>query len=253
MTAHKNTTIVFNENGFLAAVIDPFNTSDYAACLRLRHTYFVSTRGWISCNGTMQETDRYDPYCEHLAVFHNTHVLAYLRLLPWQEHTGFMLEHDFKCLLAPHEKNSIIHQNSAELSRLVIAPRSPSCDFSHTMLPEKEVSNGLITLAGRATENGSSSNGAGPAPFTPHVLEMLLKLLYHTSLQQGIECYYIVVEPRLLKILQRKFGVPFKPIGNVHTLLDGTQTVAAFTTLRDIEDSIKQRWPQKYQWYQPMP
>jgi N-acyl-L-homoserine lactone synthetase len=221
-------------------------------CLRLRHAYFVSTRGWVSCNGTMQETDRYDPYCQHLAVFHNTHILAYLRLLPWNQDTGFMLEHDFSCLLSPHEQKTIIHTNSAELSRLVIAPDAGRCDDSHTLLPEQEVSNGLILPAGRATANGRASNGTPPAQFTPHVLEMLLKLLYHVSLEGGIECYYIVVEPRLLKILQRKFGVPFKPIGNVHTLPDGTQTVAAFTTLQDIEASIKHRWPQKYQWYRQL-
>lgn len=255
MTFHKNKFII-KEHGFRATIVDPINTSEYAACLRLRHTYFVSTRGWVSCNGTIQETDHYDPYCQHLAVFHNTHILAYLRLLPWQEHTGFMLEHDFSCLLTSHEQKSIIHKHSAELSRLVITPdaqRPYECDKNHTLLPEKEVSNGSITPTEGATISSSASNVTEPIEFTPHVLEMLLKLLYHTSRQQGIECYYIVVEPCLLKILQRKFGVPFKPIGKGHTFPDGTKTVAAFTTLRDIETSIKERWPHKYHWYRQLP
>lgn len=251
--------IVVKENTYLAKVVDPLNTAEYDACLRLRHNYFVQHRGWVTCNGLGEETDHYDPFCQHLAVFQNDHILAYLRLLPWQPHTGFMLEHGFACLLTEEERSSLIHDHSAELSRLVIAPeahsRAYTCDKSHTLLCETEptTSQDSIMPLESATPNGIASRIAEPTQFTPHVLEMLLKLLYHVSLRQEITTYYIVVEPPLLKVLQRKFGIPFKPIRKPHTFPDGTHTVAAFTTLTDIEDSIKRRWPHKYDWYQQLP
>jgi N-acyl-L-homoserine lactone synthetase len=225
----------------------------------LRHSYFVSTRGWATCNGSREETDHYDPFCQHLAVFQNDHILAYLRLLLWQPTTGFMLEHDFACLLSDEERTSLIHGHSAELSRLVIAPaahkKTHRYDESHTLLFQSgpQSPNGSIMLSESVTANDMASNGSETPQFTPHVLELLLKLLYRISLQQGIITYYIVVEPPLLKILQRKFGIPFKPIGKPHTFPDGTHTVAAFTTLEEIEESIKRRWPHKYRWYQQLP
>jgi N-acyl-L-homoserine lactone synthetase len=225
----------------------------------LRYEYFVRHRAWVTCNGSGEESDHYDPFCQHLAVFQNDHILAYMRLLPWQPHTGFMLEHDFACLLSDEERASLIHDHSAELSRLVIAPaaqnRTYKCDKSHTLICETEptsLGNSVMPLE-FATPDGIASKAAEPTPFTPHVLELLLKLLYHVSRQQGITTFYVVVEPPLLKILQRKFGIPFKPIGKPYTFPDGTHTVAAFTTLAEIEESIKRRWPRRYDWYQRHP
>ncbi len=253
--------LVVRSGNYHAKVVNPSNTPKYAACLRLRHTYFVSTRGWVSCNGTMQETDRYDPYCQHLAVFHNTHILAYLRLLPWQPHTGFMLEHDFKQLLAPQERKTIIHKHSAELSRLVIAPdaydklhasRNPyNCDISHTLLTQAEpqAANGLITPVGCAITSGSALNSSEPTSFTPHALELLFKLFYNTALHRGYEHFYVVVEPLWLRLFNRRFGLGFRAIGPVHIFPDGTRTVAAYASLFDLETSMQQHSMEKFRWY----
>lgn len=67
------------------------------------------------------------------------------------------------------------------------------------------------------------------------------------------EVVYIVVEPPLLHIMQRKFGIPFRPIGKACVLSDGTCTQAAVATLEDMERSIAEKFPERYAWYQQLP
>lgn len=233
----------------LARTVAP-RENEFDACLHLRHDYFVKHRGWVTCNGSGEETDHYDPFCQHLAVFHNDHILAYMRLLPWQPTTDFMLEHDFACLLTDEERASIIHENSAELSRLVIAP-----DAHNKSLSAAPVLGLAITPA---TQNDTCVNSenhmiSGNSFGRLAALYPLFKVFFHTARQQNIQTFYIVMEPPMLKILQRKFGIPFVPLGKPYTFPDGTVAQAAFTTLAETERSITARFPQRYAWYQQSP
>jgi N-acyl amino acid synthase of PEP-CTERM/exosortase system len=252
--------ILVKESTYFAKVVDPSTTAEYSNCLRLRHSFFCLERGWVPDTGTEQESDRYDPYCQHLAVFHhhNTYqdhkhqtLLAYMRLLPWNHQTGFMLEHDFKPLLTPQQRQSIIHTNSAELSRLVIAPEARQCDFSHTLLCETEpvAPGGSIMPEERATTSRSASNGTNRDQFSPHVMELLFKLMYQVSQHMGITCYYIVAEPTLLWILRRRFCLHFQSVGKPYTFPDGTQTQAAVAAIEDIEAELAAKDPRKLEWY----
>lgn len=209
-------------------------SSEFTACLRLRHTYFCLTRNWAPCNDSERETDIYDSFSQHLAIFENDHILAYMRLLPWQAKTGFMLEHDFACLLTDEERDSIVHDRSAEISRLVVA------NTFH------------VNSTGNAEKSDQPTSS--PNPFAHlDALYLLFRLFFHTARQNDIETFYIVVEPPTLRLLQRKFGIPFVPLGNTYTFPDGTVTQAAFTTLSDTERSIAAKFPERYEWYRQVP
>lgn len=204
------------------------------ACLRLRHSYFCLARKWAPCNDSERETDIYDSFSHHLAVSQNNQILAYMRLLSWQEKTGFMLEHDFACLLTDEERHLIVHERSAEISRLVVAN----------------------TFQANSTGNAEKSDQptGRPNPFAHlHALYLLFRLFFHTARQNDIETFYIVVEPPTLRLLQRKFGIPFIPLGNTYTFPDGTVTQAAFTTLSETERSIAAKFPERYEWYRQAP
>jgi N-acyl-L-homoserine lactone synthetase len=84
------------------------------------------------------------------------------------------------------------------------------------------------------------------------VLELLFKLMYQVSLQQGITSFYAVAESSLLTILRRKFCLPFQLIGNPHTFPDGTKTRAAFAYVSDIEQALGDRGPEKLEWYRTL-
>jgi N-acyl-L-homoserine lactone synthetase len=189
---------------------------------RLRHNYFVKERGWVSPDpdNPELEVDCYDLFCFHLAVFEQAenagdepHIAAYLRVLPWQEETGFMLQHEFSCLLP--KNYPLITSNSVELSRFVIAP--------------------YIKARGTAV--------------TQKVIELLLKLLYRLSLQQEWDAYYIVVEESWLTAFVRRYALPFTPVGEPFTFPDGTKTIAAVAYRSEMEESVRRSDPAKHAWY----
>lgn len=186
------------------------------ACFRLRYRYFVQERGWVTaemCQGEV-ERDRYDDYALHLAVFDGREVLAYVRVLPHRPELGFMLDSEFSPLLDEEERRALPRDRAAELSRLV-------CQGN---LPRRN-----------ATES--------------HPLELLLKLLYRVCVEYGFQQFYIVVEDAWLKPFARRFGLPFRILGQPQVFPDSTQTVAATATLAELQESMKQHSLQKYDWY----
>jgi N-acyl-L-homoserine lactone synthetase len=200
-----------------ARMLDATNPVDVLAYEQLRYGYFIKCKRWADhgkCPG--HESDHFDPYCHHLGVFEQEHLAAYLRVLPTTWPCGLMLDHDFRCLLTDEKHRSIIRENSVELSRLVIAP-----------------------------------DEAEPHPHRRNrqIIELLLKLLYHLSLQEGYLHFYIEVETSWLKPFARRFGLPFTPICDPYTFPDGTETVAAYASLQDLEQAVRSRSPEKYEWY----
>lgn len=191
---------------------------------RLRHDYFVRERSWIPSDPTTLgiESDRYDPYCRHLAAFDatSTHsgeasIAAYLRVLPWREEVGFMLSHDFSCLLSEIDRAQLGSQGSVELSRLVVAPH--------------------------IKEQGALA--------TRQVIELLLKLLYRLSVQENWSTYYIVVEEAWLTAFTRRFHLPFTRLGQAYTFPDGTRTCAAVAYREEMEHAMQLYDSAKYRWY----
>jgi N-acyl-L-homoserine lactone synthetase len=214
-------TIYFalSESRFDARTVNLADLNEASAFQRLRYDYFVGQKRWVCPDpqSPQREIDRYDPFAHHLAVFDGERMVAYLRALPWQQECGFMLDNEFRCLLPDEEEHLVIRQGAAELSRLVIAP---------------EYGNGSVYREG------------------PHVIEVLLKLLYHVSLDQRMEHFYVVVEESWLRPFARRFNMRFAPLGETHTFADGTRTMAAHSSLAQLEAAVRQESVEKLRWYQ---
>lgn len=189
------------------------------ACYRLRFVTFVENRGWVAKESLpfpKLETDAYDPHSIHLAVFQGGIVTAYLRILPYQPEVGFMLDSDFAPLLREGDRHCLPREGAVELSRLV-------CRNNYL----------------RSWKSNE-----------PHPVELLLKLLYQESKARGFQLFYIVVEEAWLRPFVRRFGLPFRVIGQPYTFPDGTRTVAAVATLEELEAGMKKHSTAKYNWYQ---
>ena len=206
------------ESGLLACVIGEEEAGRVRAYRELRHGYFVRERKWVTEDPKRpgEEADRYDGHCHHLGVFREEWLLAYLRMLPWIPEVGFMLDREFKALLSEQDRHSLPQEGAAEVSRLVVS--------------------------------GEPGFFAGPRE-KRLALELLFKLLYRLSLAQGYRRLYVEVETGWLAAFRRTFRFPFEPIGQPCRFPDGTETAAACADLADLEDSLRQRAPERLEWY----
>lgn len=207
-------TFCFTEGRFVTRCFraDP---SDMRQCLRLRFDYFVCKRRWVSADANLDgvEYDRYDVGAHHLGVFGGDALLGYLRALPWTESLGFMLEHEFSCLLPHGDVRGFRKADALEVSRLVLNP-DVQCEHCHT------------------------------------VVELLLKSLYHLAKRELKPIVYMVVEESWLRPFVRRFKLPLQTIGVPYTFPDGTRTVAAMTNIRELEELFAAKYPDKFRWYQ---
>gem|GEM_PF-1399522 len=217
------------EGDYLARLIAPTNCGEVEAYQQLRYDCFVRQRGWVAPDPLKpgREADGYDAHAWHLAVFDSdagsyaaaAPIAAYLRAVPWTAPCGFMLDREFSRLASAGEMSLLPRDKAVELSRLVVAPAACAPPESRS------------------------------GPDSPHVIEILLKLLYRLSLEAGIERYYVVVEAPWLRAFTRRFRLPFQTIGRPCTFPDGTATVAAYTTRTDLERSVAAHDPERYRWY----
>jgi N-acyl-L-homoserine lactone synthetase len=196
-------------------IIPSVDPAHFLACQRLRYNYFVCQRQWVAPDKTQSEIecDEYDDQAQHLAVFQGTQVVGYLRVIDRQASCGFMLEHDFRHLVAKENWPLIRQIGGIEISRLAISREIPY----------------------RAAKN---------------IFLLLFKLLYQLSLQQDYRHYVIVVEPHWLPLFARRFGFAFSPIGPVTPFPDGTLAVAAHAAVTGLEDVLFHQNPTLLAWFQ---
>jgi N-acyl-L-homoserine lactone synthetase len=206
----------FTQGGFIARLIDCTNDEEIRAYQSLRYEHFVLRKGWVGADPSRpgRETDRYDSHCHHLGVFEGQHLVAYLRVLPWQDDSGFMLEHEFRDLVPVDAVNGLRREGTVEISRLIVVPPPGT---------------------------GRSQTAA--------IAELLFKLVYGLGKRLGWAAYCIVVEEAWLRILNRRFEIPFAPLGEIHTYADGTRTLAAQARCDAAEQSMLETSPDKYGWY----
>ncbi len=211
----------FREGAYCARLISTADTLAFQACLQLRYGYFVQQRRWVGpraeCPG--QEWDRYDPHALHLAVYDSDNLIAYLRVLPYREEVGFMLDDEFQCLIA------------SQPASLLERPRTEDVELSRLVCQHQPL-----------------RSHSGKDQF--HPVELLLKLLYHVALNRGFEQFYIVVEENWLRPFARRFGLRFRVLDEPYTFPDGTRTVAASATLRELEAAMECFCRDKHAWYQ---
>jgi N-acyl-L-homoserine lactone synthetase len=211
---------VYQCPNYIARLLDPFNAEEAQAYERLRYEWFVRRRGWVAGDPQRPglESDGYDAHCFHCGVFEAEQLVGYVRALPGQAPTGLMLQHEFRALLGDgmqgKGEKQVAHEGAVELSRLVIAPHS----------------------------------GGGTAA-TIAVGELLFKLVYQLGKRQGWQEFYIVLEEAWLRLLNRRFHLPFAPLGVPHVFPDGTRTLVACARCADMEAAVLAVSPNKYRWY----
>jgi N-acyl-L-homoserine lactone synthetase len=207
---------VGGDAGTFARQINLSEPNEVTAFQELRYDYFVRQRGWVTPDPDLplREADAYDAFAHHLAVFKGDLVVAYVRVLPGNSPCGFMLEREFHSLLPATGPTIEMSKHSIELSRLVVAPPP--------ILPISEM---------RA------------------VTELLFKLLYWMSLHLDWQDYYIVVEQDWISVFNRRFHLPFQPLGQPFIFPDGTRTVAAHARVADLESALACSAPHKLAWY----
>ena len=140
--------------------------------------------------------------------------MAYLRALPWQAEPGLMLQHEFRDLVCQKQTSLLGQPGNVEISRLVVAP-PPGSERSESAA----------------------------------IAELLFKLVYRLGNRLGWRAYYIVLEEAWLRVLNRRFAIPFTPLGKPQTYADGTRTIAACAHCDDMERSMLSAAPDKYDWY----
>lgn len=211
-----------HQGSFVAHLIDGAKENEVRAYQQLRYECFVQRKSWVKEDPANPglEIDHYDAHCYHLGVFQQTsegkQLVAYLRALPWQEQPGLMLQHEFVDLVSPEAVGRLGQIGNVEISRLVVEP-----------LPGSDRSDSLA------------------------IAELLFKLVYSLGKHLGWTNYFIVLEEAWLRVLNRRFHIPFAPLGEVHTYADGTRTLAAHASCTEMERAMLANAPDKYQWYQP--
>lgn len=204
------------QGAFVARLIDSVSEDEVRAYQTLRYRCFVLDKRWVSADPAHpgREIDRYDPFCHHLGVFKGQQLVAYLRALPWQADPGLMLEHEFQDLIGEDAPKDLRRVGTVELSRLVVAPLPGS----------------------KRTE-------------TAELAELLFKLVYSLGHRLGWTGYCIVLEEAWLRVLNRRFALPFAPLGAPQTYADGTRTLAAYARCDTLEQAMQGTSPERYQWY----
>jgi N-acyl-L-homoserine lactone synthetase len=204
-----------SEGQYVARLLTAADSGEMARAQNMRHGYFVQKKAWVESDAenTDRETDRYDGLADHLAVFDGERMLAYVRVLPWLNPVGFMLERDFRCLMHETAIQALDREHGREISRLVLAP-----DIS-------------------------------PDAVLP-VSELLFKLLYRSCRSDGANNLYAVIEPAWLRRFNNCFKLSFRALGRVYRFPDGTRAVAAGAHMEELERSLLAADPLKLAWYQ---
>jgi N-acyl-L-homoserine lactone synthetase len=82
------------------------------------------------------------------------------------------------------------------------------------------------------------------------VTELLFKLLYQFCRAHHYEHLYAVLEAGWIRRFRHCFQLPFHPLGPSVKFPDGTRTVAAHAAISDLERTLRERNPDKLDWYQ---
>jgi N-acyl-L-homoserine lactone synthetase len=207
---------LLEESGLQARLIRSDDPDGRMACEALRYEFFVKARRWVAEDpgSPGRERDSYDDFSYHLGVFQGSEIAAYLRVLPWLPEVGFMLEREFRPLVGGDDMADLRRPGSVEVSRLAVRKGEP-----------------LLQPGERSA------------------VELLLKLLYRLSLVEGYRHFYVTVEKGWLRVFRRAFPFPFVRLGQPYVFPDGTETVAAYADLEDMEKAVREEAPDRFYWY----
>lgn len=147
---------------------------DVLKAYHLRHRVFAERLQWVPERQDRLESDVYDAWSSSIGIFSRDHALLGLVRMT-QAPLPFMIESEFSaCLVGQHEIRKEL--DTAEITRLAIAPD--------------------------ITDRGLSAK----------LMKLVFKGMYQWCVMHEVRYTYMVVEHRLLRVVER-MGWPCRPIG----------------------------------------
>lgn len=164
--------VAFHEGEFLVRTLE--TKGDLTQAYQLRHRVFAERLKWVPERPDRLEADEYDTWSTSIGVFANeTRLLGLVRMT--HAPVPFMLESDFSaCLMGSHRVRK--ETDTAEITRLAVDP----------------------AIADRG--------------LSARLMKVIFKGMYQWCLLHDVRYTYMVVEHRLLRVVQR-MGWPCRPIG----------------------------------------
>lgn len=170
-------SIVFTEGDLIVKTIEA--KDEMVKAYQLRHRVFAERLKWVPERTDRLEADVYDAWSTSIGVFnHRKDLLGLVRMT--HAPVPFMLESEFSaCLVGRHQVRK--ETDTAEITRLAIDPE--------------------------IADRGLSAR----------LMKTVFKGMYQWCLQHEVRYTYMVVEQRLLKVVQR-MGWPCRAIGEAVAL-----------------------------------
>jgi len=203
--------MIFNEDKFEVKKLN--SVKEIEKAYELRYQVFSEELKWFPENNSQKDIDKYDQYSIHFGIFSHLEKLeekelvGYCCIIP--PNNNFMLEEEFKDLLS---EDYLLHkkQNAVEISRLVIKKTF-------------RLNQGF------------------------QIRMLLYKSMYQWSIKNDVRYWYMVVDTRYLRSLQKLF--PCRQIGKIKFYQPNLPTVAALLDLREAEQFVSRKNWELYKWF----
>ncbi|MDP1946543.1 MAG: GNAT family N-acetyltransferase [Nitrospirota bacterium] len=183
---------------------------EFRQAYRLRHRVFAEKLRWVPEREDRLESDIYDAWSTAIGIFSSQNeLLGMVRMTPAP--FPFMLESEFSgCLVGSHHVRKEL--DTAEITRLAVDP----------------------TIADRG--------------LSAKLMRTIFKGMYHWTLANNIRYTYLVVESRLLRVVQR-IGWPCHAIGAPVALPPAhVLSVGALLDLDEFRANAASRKPEMLAW-----
>lgn len=182
---------------------------EFRQAYHLRHRVFAEKLRWVPERKDLLESDVYDAWSTSIGLFSNQQLLGMVRMTPAP--FPFMLESEFSgCLVGSHRVRKEF--DTAEITRLAVDPA--------------------------IAERGLSAK----------LMRTIFKGMYHWTLANKIRYTYLVVESRLLRVVQR-IGWPCHAIGAPVALPPAdVLSVGALLDLDEFRSAAASERPEMLEW-----
>lgn len=200
--------IAFCEGEFLVKALE--SEEEFRQAYRLRHRVFAEKLRWVPERADRLESDIYDAWSTAIGIFSSQNeLLGMVRMTPAP--FPFMLESEFSgCLVGSHHVRKEL--DTAEITRLAVDPA--------------------------IVDRGLSAK----------LMRTIFKGMYHWTLANNIHYTYLVVESRLLRVVQR-IGWPCHAIGAPVALPPAyVLSVGALLDLDEFRANAASRYPEMLAW-----
>lgn len=182
---------------------------EFRQAYHLRHRVFAEKLRWVPERNDQLESDIYDAWSTSIGLFSNQQLLGMVRMTPAP--FPFMLESEFSgCLVGSHRVRKNL--DTAEITRLAVDP----------------------AIADRG--------------LSARLMRTIFKGMYQWTLANNIRYTYLVVENRLLRVVQR-IGWPCHAIGDPVALPPAdVLSVGALLDLDEFRSDTAAKRPEMLEW-----